>query len=358
MTVGVVAGDLLDAVAVVLELATVGAGVSVTLDDGGVPTGPVPVLISGPAGVAAAVVRLVDAGCTQIIAIHDAACAGPVGAMADALVRALGTGFAVACPARPDRGYTLYQGHVFRRQSLLHGAAAGDQSSYVRLLALQSDGTAGLVPHATVRAGSDAIRTAVAAQRDQGRQIAILDATDAEDLRAIAIAIAAQAAIIGSPALAAAMVMDTAGQRVANLPASQSVITGPACILAAATGRTAAYQAGHARNHLPHTTLSAHTLAWALPLLGTTPLLITPPPGVPEPAAALAHLAQDLVRHGVRRLLVTGAATAQAVTAALGVTRLSPGPTLPWLQAEGAGPPILLALTDGEWGGRTFFLDL
>ena len=357
MAVGVIASDLMDAVAVVLELATAGAGVSVTLDDGGVPPGPVPVLISGPAGVAAAVARLVDAGCTQIMAIHDAACAGPVGAMADALVGALGTGFAVACPARPNRGYTLYQGHVFRRQSLLHGAAPGDQSSYVRLLALQSDGTAGLVPHATVRSGSDAIRIAVAAQRDQGRQIAILDATDAEDLRAIATAIGTQAAVIGNPELAALMAAATmTGTN--GPPAAQPSITGPACILAAATGRTALYQAGHARNHLPHTTLSANTLAWALPLLGNTPLLITPAPGAPEPAAALATLAQALVHHGVRRLLVTGAATAQAVTSALGVTRLSPGPTLPWLLAEGTGPPILLALTDGEWGGRDLFLEV
>ena len=50
-----------------------------------------------------------------------------------------------------------------------------------------------------------------------------------------------------------------------------------------------------------------------------------------------------------------------ASVAALGVTRLQPGPagtSLAWLRADRAGPLLLLALSDGEGGGRDLFLQV
>ena len=376
---GVIADHLLRAVATATGLAEAGAAATITLDIGGLPAGAIPVLLAEPAGMAAAVGRLVQAGCTQILATHDPGCTGPIGALADALVVALGTGFAVACPALPASGYTLYQGYVFRRQSLLAAAAPGDQSSYVRLLSLQSDGTVGLVPHGVVRGGVAAIRTALAAQREQGRRVAVVDALDEDDLRAIGTALAGQAAVIGAPALAPFLASALASGP-ASSPASLLAhefdpsaalppFTGAAVILAGATTRTALFQAGSARDRLPHAVLSPETLAWAIPRLGNrtedklgdAPLLITAPTGLPEPAAAFAELAVTLVQHGVRRLLVTGAATATAVVSALGVTGLRLGPAgagLPWMDARGAGPPLHLMLTDGDAGGRDLFLQV
>lgn len=346
---GVIADRLLGAVAAATGLAEAGAAACITLDTSPLPERTVPVLLAEPAGIVDAVSRLVQAGCKQVLATHNPGCTGPIGALADALVAALGTGFAVACPALPAAGFTLYQGYVFRRQALLAGAAPGDQSSYVRLLSLQSDGTVGLVPHGVVRAGASAIRAALAGQREQGRRIAVIDALDEEDLRTLGTALGGQAAVLGSPALAPFLVAGI------GPPASLPARAGPAAILAGATSRTALFQAGSARDRLPHAALSAETLAWALPQLGDTPVLITPPPG-PEPAAAFAELAVALVQHGVHRLLVTGMETVPAVVAALGVTRLTPGPDGLWLNAERAGAPLVLALTDGDAGGRDLFL--
>jgi len=348
---GIIADRLLGAVAAATALAEAGAAACITLDASPLAKFTVPVLLAGPAGIADAVARLAQAGCTQVLVTHDPGCAGPIGALADALVAALGTGFAVACPALPAAGFTLFQGYVFRRQMLLAGAAPGDQSSYVRLLSLQSDGTVGLVAHGVVQAGASAIRAALAGQREQGRRIAVIDALDEEDLRTLGSALAGQAAVLGSSALAPFLVAGVAA------PAPLPAVPGPAAILAGATSRTAMFQAGSARDRLPHAALSAETLEWALSQLGDTPVLITPPPG-PEPGAAFADLAVALVQHGVRRLLVTGTATVPAVVAALGVTRLTPGPAGLWLHAERAGAPLLLALTDGDVGGRDLFLQV
>ena len=45
---------------------------------------------------------------------------GNIGPVADALVAALGCGFALACPAFPTNARTVYQGHLFVGGSLLN----------------------------------------------------------------------------------------------------------------------------------------------------------------------------------------------------------------------------------------------
>ena len=74
----------------------------------------------------------------------------------------------------------------------------------------------------------------------------------------------------------------------------------------------------------------------------------------------LAHIAEDLVARGVRRLVVAGGETAGAVVSRLGVRSLHIGaeidPGVPWTYAEGGGTPLLLALKSGNFGGPDFFL--
>ena len=73
----------------------------------------------------------------------------------------------------------------------------------------------------------------------------------------------------------------------------------------------------------------------------------------------MAGIAQGLIQRGVRRLVVAGGETSGAVVSALGVTRLRIGaeidPGVPWTYAEGAGPPLLIALKSGNFGGPHFF---
>ncbi|MBC7800287.1 MAG: hypothetical protein H7Z10_06680, partial [Gemmatimonadaceae bacterium] len=71
-------------------------------------------------------------------------------------------------------------------------------------------------------------------------------------------------------------------------------------------------------------------------------------------------IAEGLVAAGVRRMVVAGGETSGAVVGRLGVKRLRIGSEIdtgvPWTYAEGSGPPLLLALKSGNFGGRDFFL--
>jgi uncharacterized protein YgbK (DUF1537 family) len=74
----------------------------------------------------------------------------------------------------------------------------------------------------------------------------------------------------------------------------------------------------------------------------------------------LAHIAEDLVARGVRRLVVAGGETAGAVVSRLAVRSLQIGaeidPGVPWTYAEGGAYPLLLALKSGNFGARDFFI--
>jgi uncharacterized protein YgbK (DUF1537 family) len=123
----------------------------------------------------------------------------------------------------------------------------------------------------------------------------------------------------------------------------------------------------------------AQAAAWAQPLLSKGPVLFyaTSEPasvkavqaalGVEKAGAltedALAGIAQQVVRQGVRKLVVAGGETSGAVVKALGVSTLRIGrqidPGVPWTEAQadaGNGMVrIALALKSGNFGAVDFF---
>ena len=116
-------------------------------------------------------------------------------------------------------------------------------------------------------------------------------------------------------------------------------------------------------------------IGWAQEHLGEAPLLIRSsarPEQVAEVQralgrekagavveAAMARIAQALVKSGVCRLVVAGGETAGAVVGALGVKGLRIGPPIdpgvPWTVSLGE-PPLALALKSGNFGAPDFFL--
>ncbi len=340
------------------------------------------------------------AGCRQVFhkycSTFDSTDEGNIGPVADALIKALGCGFALACPAFPANARSVFQGHLFVGAALLsesgmenHPLTPMRDPNLVRVLSRQTDGMVGLVPWATVTQGADAIRRAMSGLREQGRRYAIVDAITDADLFAIGAAAASHALITGGSGVAmglpenfrAAGLLQSGGDVSALPPAP-----GHAAVLAGSCSRATLMQLGTARDRVPTLeldplatpdadALARQALDWAEGKLGETPVVIAasaPPDRVAALQAklgrdaagalverTLAAVAAGLVAAGVRRMVVAGGETSGAVVSALGVRRLRIGaeidPGVPWTYAEGDGPPMLLALKSGNFGGRGFF---
>jgi uncharacterized protein YgbK (DUF1537 family) len=380
----------------------------------GVPDGPAPdadaVVIAlksrtNPAAEAvgdslAALRWLQEAGCRQIFqkycSTFDSTQAGNIGPVADALVEALGCGFALACPAFPANNRFVFQGHLFVGTALLsesgmqhHPLTPMRDPSLVRVLSQQTDGTVGLVPWTTVSQGADSIRRALNALKEQGRRYAIVDAITDADLVAIGQAAASHALITGGSGVA--MGLPGNFRRAGLLPEQADVdvlppAPGHAAVLAGSCSRATMYQLGAARDRVPTLELdplatpdaaamARQALDWASGKLGDRPVVIAAS-APPDRVAALqgllgrdaagylveetmAIIAAGLVEAGVRRMVVAGGETSGAVVSRLGVRRLRIGaeidPGIPWTFAEGDGPPMRLALKSGNFGGRDFF---
>lgn len=341
-----------------------------------------------------------SAGCKQFLfkycSTFDSTDEGNIGPVADALVDALDCGFAIACPAFPTNGRTVYQGHLFVAGVPLNESGMQDHpltpmrdNNLVRVLSRQTSGAVGLVPFATVNQGAAAIRTMLSALKEQGRRYAIVDAVTDEHLRAMGEAVASHALITGGSGVAMGLPENFRRNGLLQTKQASALvpIPGHAAILAGSCSRATLFQIGAARDRLPTLELDAlntpdantlvdQALQWAATRLSDTPILIAasaPPDKVAalqarigrDEAGALietvmAQIARGLVENGVRRLVVAGGETSGAVVSALNVRRLAIGPEIdpgiPWTRAEGNGPPLLLALKSGNFGTRDFFL--
>ena len=344
---------------------------------------------------------LQQAGCQQFFfkycSTFDSTDQGNIGPVADALIDALGCGFAIACPAFPANGRTVFQGHLFVGAALLNESGMQDHpltpmrdANLVRVLSRQTEGTVGLVPHGVVAGGAGPIRAALATLKEQGRRYAIVDAIANADLLAIGAALDGQALVTGGSGVALGLPENYRrhGLIRSDEPAGLPIVTGHAAVLAGSCSRATLYQIGSARDRLPTLELDPvltpdpaqlvrKALDWARPLLGEVPVVIStsaPPDRVAalhermgRSAASLmlesvlAEIAEGLVQLGVRRLVVAGGETSGAIVSRLKVRRLQIGaeiePGVPWTLAEGDGPNLLLALKSGNFGGRDFFLE-
>jgi len=349
----------------------------------------------------AALAWLRRAGCRQFFfkycSTFDSTDQGNIGPVGDALIEDLGCGFALACPAFPVNGRSVYQGYLFVGSMLLnesgmekHPLTPMTDANLVRVLSRQTTGTVGLVSFATVDRGADAIRDAMTALKEDSRRYAIVDAVSDDHLRAIGSAAASHALITGGSGIAIGLADNF---RAAGLlpvisdPGALPDAAGHAAVLAGSCSRATLAQIGVARAEVPTLeldplatpdakALARQAIAWMEGKLGATPIVIAasaPPERVAALQAklgrdaagalvehALADIAEALVQRGVRRLAVAGGETAGAAVTRLGVRSLRIGaeidPGVPWTYAEGSGPPMLLALKSGNFGARDFFL--
>jgi uncharacterized protein YgbK (DUF1537 family) len=331
----------------------------------------------------------------KVCSTFDSTPAGNIGPVADALMDALDAPFALACPAFPENGRSVFRGHLFVGDQLLSDTGMRDHpltpmtdSNLVRVLQAQSRRRVGLLRHDTVARGAAAIGARIDALRAEGVQIAIADAIDNEHLRALAEAtlalpliVAGSGVALGLPEAYAARGMLVPDADAATLDA----VGGHAAVLSGSCSTATNAQVAHWREagrpalRIDPVALAAgapvasDALAWARPRLAAGPVLVyatATPDDVRATQAALgaeragalvedclAQVAQGLHDGGVRRFVVAGGETSGAVVRALGVHTLRIGATIdpgvPWTQA--AGRPLLLALKSGNFGSVDFF---
>jgi uncharacterized protein YgbK (DUF1537 family) len=379
----------------------------------GVPTGPLPEadavvvalkLRTTPAADAvrdsvATLDALRGAGCRQFFfkycSTFDSTDEGNIGPVADALLDRLSADFALACPAFPANGRSVYRGHLFVGDVLLSESGMKDHpltpmrdANLVRVLARQTAGRVGLVNFPVVERGADAIRDAMATLATEGHRYAIVDAVTEADLMAIGAAAAEHPLLTGGSGVA--MGLPENFRRQGLLPARDAGALpdrkGHRAVLAGSCSRATLGQIATARDTLPvleldpletpdAAALARQALDWVDGRLGTTPVVIAAS-APPEKVAALqtrlgrdaagmlleetlATVAEALVARGVGQLVVAGGETSGAVVSRLGVRTLRIGteidPGVPWTYAEGASDGLHLALKSGNFGAPDFF---
>ena len=345
------------------------------------------------------------AGCAQYYfkycSTFDSTPKGNIGPVAEALMDALKTDFTIACSAFPATRRTIYQGYLFVGGVLLnesgmqhHPLTPMTDANLVRVLQQQTKRKVGLVEHAVVGAGAEAIAERFARLRREGVGFAIVDAISDDDLAQIAAAAASLSLITGGSGLAQGLPQNFRQRGLLNAKQTANTVPpavdGFKAVIAGSCSSATRSQVDLMRALHPAFRVDPLELAngrdvaaaaaeWAASRVGKEPILIyaTAAPdevklaqatvGVEKSAAlienALAAIAAKLVDLGVGQLIVAGGETSGAVLNALGVSRLSIGreidPGVPWTTTMLNQPgrrPLALALKSGNFGSPDFFL--
>lgn len=348
----------------------------------------------------AALQWLRGAGCRQFYfkycSTFDSTDEGNIGPVTDALMSALGTDFTIACPAFPENKRTIYKGHLFVGDVLLSESGMRDHpltpmrdANLVRVLQRQTARKVGLISHEAVAAGSTGVAARIAALRQEGVQIAVVDAVSNDDLLTIGAALADMPLVTAGSGIALGLpqnfkkagLLGAGGAADAlQVPSGLRAVISGSCSVATNAQVADFIHAGGAAFAVDPIRLAdgadvvGAALAWAEPHLLKGPPLIyaTAAPeqvkavqarlGVEKAGAmveeTLAAIAAGLVERGVRQLVVAGGETSGAVVKALGVEGLHIGPQIdpgvPWTTTLG-GQPLALALKSGNFGSVDFF---
>jgi len=340
-----------------------------------------------------------NAGCRQFFfkycSTFDSTPKGNIGPVAEALMEELQIKFTIACPAFPANRRTVYNGYLFVNECLLeesgmefHPLNPMTDSNLVRLLQAQTAGKVSLIGYATVQRGSTSITQALTEARARGSTFAIVDAISEANLRDVAFACQDLPLLTGASGLAIGIpdayrhrgLLDS-GLNAELLPP----IPGLSAIISGSCSEVTQRQVAWIEHQMPtlkldlisaavDSELSAKCAQWAYSRITKGPVLITTTANAASVKVAqkklgtegaghlaetlLAEIAHELVKRGVRRLIVAGGETSGAVLKRLGVQSLRVGPQIDpgvhWSISEGK-VRLALALKSGNFGSDDFF---
>lgn len=340
-------------------------------------------------------------GCKQFFfkycSTFDSTAEGNIGPVAEALQDALGTDFAIACPAFPGAGRTVYLGHLFVGQTLLnesgmenHPLTPMRDANLVRVLQDQSISRVGLIVRSDVAAGAARVRKRIAALREESVRLAVADAVSDTDLVILGEACADAVLVTGGSGLAQGLPANfrRRGMLRESDAAHLAAVPGPAIVLSgsasnATNSQVAAWlRAGHPAFRLDPLALARgeavveaalDAVASAAVTDATTLIYATTPSdevrrvqaelGAARAGAlieaAMGEIAARLRTRGTRRFVVAGGETSGAVIQALGLQALRIGrqidPGVPETQSLGNSEPLAIVLKSGNFGAEDFF---
>jgi len=317
---------------------------------------------------------------------------GNIGPVLDALAASLGARSVLTTPSSPEHARTQYEGYLFVDDVLLaespmreHPVTPMRDSSLARLLQAQTRQSVTVLRHATVRSGTPTIRNAITAAEARGDRYLLVDAIDADDLRAIGRAALDAPLLAGAAGLAGGL---AAARAAASPPvggtqplAATGFTDAPAAVLSGSCSpRTldqiaVLMERGHpgyfldAMSTSDPAVLAAEALSWygtadhtRAPVfyssadqaeLDRVQRALGAGPSARLLEDATGRIAVGLIERGVRRIVVAGGETSGAIVTALGVDGGLIGPEaapgVPWIFAT-SGPPVALLLKSGNFG--------
>ena len=147
-------------------------------------------------------------GCGQIFfeycSTFDTTDVGNIDPVADALIDALETELTIFCPTFPADGRTIFKGYLFAGDVPLNESGMQDRPpipmtdpNLLRVLQRQTESKVCLVDHCGLGEGSAAGQAAFEALQADGVRMAVVDATDEQDLMTIGTAVNGMALITG-----------------------------------------------------------------------------------------------------------------------------------------------------------------
>ena len=340
---------------------------------------------------------LLSQGASQIFfkycSTFDSTPQGNIGPVGEALADALGVKGVVACPAFPENGRTVYQGHLFVQDRLLHESGMENHPlnpmtdpDIRRWLRAQTQAPVGHVPLVTIRRGPAAVSRALDECAESGNVLVIADAIEDGDLAILGDAVKQAPLVTGGSAIAAALPRNFPDSaRSPGAMDAAGAVDGPGVVLAGSCSNATRMQVeNHAGKHpsiaidvaavMEGRFAAAELFASLEQYRGRSPLAYSSDApdsvsrlqkryGVERIAAKLDDLfgstAVMLRQAGFERIVVAGGETSGAVIDALAPARLAVGreidPGVPALYSPDAGDGYAIALKSGNFGAPDFF---
>lgn len=399
MKIGVIADDFTGASDMALTLAEAGARTAQVI---GVPDAAsqmsldacVVALKSRTAPVADAVSQslaacdwLLGAGAEQIVfkvcSTFDSTPEGNIGPVLDALAERLGVSGGIVCPAFPENGRSVYQGHLFVGDRLLsesgmenHPLTPMTDADLRRVLGAQSRRGVRHVPYSTVSCGADAIAEAL-----PGEGHVIVDAIRDADLIEIGRAAKGHPLLCGGSGIGLGL---PGNFGLSPGTPEWSPVTGRGVVLSGSCSRATREQVARYRDIAPSREVTAGMVMedgitadelseWVLEQSAPPLVYSSADPEVVAAAqsrygkgvvaeaieALFLILAATLADRGVTRIVVAGGETSGAVVSGTGARVLAIGPRItpgvPLVKVQGRN--LALALKSGNFGGPDFFAE-